>query len=519
MTQQVFDNAMTAHVWAAQEQHAGRSHNGNLYFEGRALYSYGSHYVVGYVAPGPLYLINADSSTMTTNGKHKPAAWRAIDYGRNNYGNHATVPDLTEIAGIFDRLDSDYINKAEAQRALARHMESSVDTWPGQDSACLLYRAAGLAGPKAFAKAKAGQKRVAMAEEKRRDAQERAALNAEARTAKYMARNVTTAEAAKEVRDLLQEAAKATRYQQERKEAEAAEESRSYFRAAKAAKAKGWTRVAAHCRACYKATRVELCRYRDHAQRYQERAAVWAAIQTLRGMESALRDVAQSAQYRGFNRAMDSLELTADEKARRCQAIAGAYAAQIDAGRTVTGSPFAWAMGPGGLARLNKTIANLEALKAQSLAVAGRHMQAAQAEARALWLAGDDSRGRAGYGWGRLVDSEGGALLRAEGVTRDGGGQIVGGTLRTSWAATVPLAHALRAFQFLKLCRAKGTAWAANGRTIRVGHFRIDSIDAKGNLVAGCHRINWQEVARLAALLGVDSLAADDSALESRVLS
>jgi hypothetical protein len=42
----VFDNAMVAHVWAQQEQDEGRSGNGNFYFSGPTIYSYGSHFPI-----------------------------------------------------------------------------------------------------------------------------------------------------------------------------------------------------------------------------------------------------------------------------------------------------------------------------------------------------------------------------------------------------------------------------------------------------------------------------------------
>ena len=512
MTQQVFDNGMTAHVWAQQRQESGRSHNGNFFFSGRSIYSYGSHYVAGYVAPGPLYLVNGDDSTMTTKGKHLPAVRRAIDYGRGAFSNSATVPSLGDIAHIFDGLCCNRLSKAEAQRQIARQIESGPADWPGPEAAARLYVAAGMAPGKAQSKAEAGGKRVERAEAKRKAAAARRALDQEARCAKGIFARDTPQRAAHVVRGLLQEAASESRWGQERKEAEAAEESRDYFRAAKAAKAKGWTRIAAHCRACYQATRVELKRYQAAGQRYQERAACHSAIHTLRGMAESLRAVAVESQYKAWG-SDKTAELTAAEKAKRAQAIAGAYAAQIDAARTITGSPFAWAAGAAGLGRLNRLIDGLERLKAQSLAIAGQHMQAAQAEARESWLAGGSHTAQ--YSTGRLVDSEGGALLRAEAIERDDSGQITGGILRTSWGATVPLAHAIRAFQFLKLCRQTGRAWQANGHTIRVGHFRVDSIDANGNFRAACHRINWQEVSRLAESLGLAELAATDSALES----
>ena len=42
----VFDNSMVAHVWAQQGQDFGRSNNGNLYFEGPTIFSYGSHFPI-----------------------------------------------------------------------------------------------------------------------------------------------------------------------------------------------------------------------------------------------------------------------------------------------------------------------------------------------------------------------------------------------------------------------------------------------------------------------------------------
>jgi hypothetical protein len=74
--------------------------------------------------------------------------------------------------------------------------------------------------------------------------------------------------------------------------------------------------------------------------------------------------------------------------------------------------------------------------------------------------------------------------------------------------------EAVKAFRFLKLCRDNGKAWRANGHILEVGHFRVDSVSAEGNFVAGCHRINWPEVAALAARLGLSDLAPADTTQE-----
>ncbi len=127
-------------------------------------------------------------------------------------------------------------------------------------------------------------------------------------------------------------------------------------------------------------------------------------------------------------------------------------------------------------------------------------------EAKAEWIAGNvHSR------WQGTTPNRG-VYLRAIGVEIDGLGNITG-TLQTSRGADVPLAHALKAFRFLKLCRAKGQAWQANGRTVPVGHFRIDRIATNGDFHAGCHFIEWEQVNALALRLGVDGWAGDESAV------
>ncbi|RUP22322.1 hypothetical protein [Methylobacterium sp.] len=112
---------------------------------------------------------------------------------------------------------------------------------------------------------------------------------------------------------------------------------------------------------------------------------------------------------------------------------------------------------------------------------------------REAWLSGEPTA----YYHGR--DERGGAYLR-----------VRGDVLETSLGAEAPLSHAIKAFRFVKLCRERGEAWHRNGRTVRVGHFQVDSIEASGDFVAGCHRINWSEVERIAASL--DLLDAEPSA-------
>jgi hypothetical protein len=97
-------------------------------------------------------------------------------------------------------------------------------------------------------------------------------------------------------------------------------------------------------------------------------------------------------------------------------------------------------------------------------------------------------------------------LIRIEG---DGDGA----ELVTSQGARVPLSHAVKAFRFVKLIRQSGGHWERNGRVVRVGHYQLDAIDPDG-FKAGCHRINWPEIERVAKLAGVFELPPSDAAAE-----
>ena len=69
-----YDNSGVCHAFAhAEPGESGQSQNGNLYFHDRVLYSYGSHYPVAIIIDreNRVALFNADSSSVTTEAKHK----------------------------------------------------------------------------------------------------------------------------------------------------------------------------------------------------------------------------------------------------------------------------------------------------------------------------------------------------------------------------------------------------------------------------------------------------------------
>jgi len=75
--------------------------------------------------------------------------------------------------------------------------------------------------------------------------------------------------------------------------------------------------------------------------------------------------------------------------------------------------------------------------------------------------------------------------------------------LQTSLGAQVPLDHAIKAFRILKRLRNQGETYQRNGHTIHLGHFALDSFE-NDTVKAGCHRVAWDEIERVATLAGVN---------------
>lgn len=77
--------------------------------------------------------------------------------------------------------------------------------------------------------------------------------------------------------------------------------------------------------------------------------------------------------------------------------------------------------------------------------------------------------------------------------------RTIDGNMETSKGATVPIADAERAFRFATKARAKG--WHKNGEQCKVGNYQLDAVNAEG-VIAGCHRVKWNEIERFAASQG-----------------
>lgn len=80
---------------------------------------------------------------------------------------------------------------------------------------------------------------------------------------------------------------------------------------------------------------------------------------------------------------------------------------------------------------------------------------------------------------------------------------VRGDTVRTSWGAEFPVAHAALAWRAVRRTVASGVPWHKNGERVRVGVFQLDSIDAAGNVKAGCHDVTYDEIESCAKALGL----------------
>lgn len=471
MTATVFDNDMVAHVWAQGKQSMGRSHNGNFYFEAETLYSYGRHYPVAIRDRKGRIWANADSSTRTTEGKHKNAFRRAVR--SSDYMSVPALGDIRPALLVLGGDDSPIYNpgttpaEKRGHRALylsqqfssylARHWQS---LGPDSKAAAIMYKTIsggkwatfwGKMDSKAAQAAKASQ--IALTRQYEESARVWAATSLQS----VRSRMVETA-------------ARADDWSRERRLKETTTDLYHAHRAARGAKVK---------------------------------AAVWARLKLARGLVDTLVHMP----VRG--------RIIREHIARVRRLIAGDYSPHTSA----IAYAIAWrdsitailahghGIRPALLDSLHAKHREVtETIAAHDRAEAERK-QAEQAEQRAEWLAGGNKRA---YG---LICPAGGPLLRAVDVEMDGC-TVKGGNLETSQGAIVPLRHAARVFAFVRQHKEAGTEWKPEGlQRLRVGHFAVDHISATGDFIAGCHSIKWGEVERLARELGLwdcpaESLAA-----------
>lgn len=146
-----------------------------------------------------------------------------------------------------------------------------------------------------------------------------------------------------------------------------------------------------------------------------------------------------------------------------------------------------------------------EATRLHRIAVEEREARALE-EAREnieKWKAGEDV---SPFGFSRFR-SVVGDLLRVSPYMREDdevSKDITTQVVETSQRVEVPLSHVVTQAPLLMRLVRSGKVWETNGRTIHLGHFKVDRIDADGTLHAGCHVFKREELERFASVLGVE---------------
>lgn len=112
------DSSEVFHLWAHRSQDSARYAKGNVYFEGAALYSYGSHYLCGFMIGDSVAFLNSDSYSVTTS-KHQRMAWHAT-----SHLTQYSVPSLTALRDVL--LIADAEGSPAKKRKLAKCYERAA---------------------------------------------------------------------------------------------------------------------------------------------------------------------------------------------------------------------------------------------------------------------------------------------------------------------------------------------------------------------------------------------------------
>jgi hypothetical protein len=496
-----YNNEMTAHVWNSQSEREGQSSNGNFYFRGRTLYSYGSHFVCGYIMPGGVVFLNADSYSISTSGHMSDAR------GATRDRRSASIAALTKIAGdwgllprvasfreIVESRGATRQERKEIQafvlRQLVEHAERlDVQIYPANESrysggyysdADSKYVYPDTDYPRAGAYlAELVGLPVASWTKAQRDAAKAKAKREASEAAALAARNEARALQLSDMsdsrfRDWIAELGAQYSDSQLRDIGKDLKRSRS---------------LALHAKRGKLASKARLAKLRERIKRVDSAVAAFDEMNALRQSRRSLRQsLAIVKAWRDASEAGRSAvsfrQLSDIARAAEFIASKGIRSALMEsAARLAT--------------QANAGCKAIEAENARLRAIEAENAKKAEAERVQLWYAGERV--------GRLYfdAATGGAALR-----------IMGDTLETSHGASVPLEHAVKAFRFIKLCRERGESFHRNGRTIRVGHFQVDSISESGDFKAGCHSFTWPEVERVAKLAGVFDATPSAEAIE-----
>lgn len=556
-----FPNAMTAHVWAQRTQTFGKSGNGNLYFIGDSLFSYGSHFLVGFLMEdrGEVIALLTTESYGTATGGHKWDAWRAVQHLRT-----LDVPSLTELRDALPILADNSPAVIRRDYGGIRHRVRQWLALPevtsgNREARELIARRAGLPATAVTA----GEREA-----------ERAKAKSKAERAK---REKETREADAKRLAGLSDSDFAALFPHDGSRSWEPGESKPYdvieaerfksrlFQAQKAARARGWNRIARTLGERRKQFQAHFAGRNDRiAQTWRDDRA--REIRRWRNGEGSRPNAWQFEAFPAIKRAIELAE--GNEQRERYARIF----AEWQAGERSRPSPDHWPKGSPEREAIESDIAaereRFESMYREWLhdnsnerppsrhflggtyRPSGRHKcrdGVERFEFESGWTPEDRADYAAAFPFGNAYtllkesedreererraaieaerqaerEREQAERFRKEQETRErwlagesvsfrgscpqGGAlmRIVGDRLETSHGADVPLDHAIRAFRAVRACRDRGTTWQRNGKQIRVGHFQVDRIESDGSFTAGCHQFFWPEIERVARLAGV----------------
>jgi hypothetical protein len=490
-----YDAQMVAHIWNAESQSFARTGNGNFAFRGDTLYSYGTRWIVAKLFNGAA-LINSERYSITTTGHESEAT--SASKNRPQFFLPSFPDSFAHSLDWFDTGGTMTIKRNRVRQLLADDSLLAImraeRIEPGESRhgryvdgegykphegervtfgewLCILNGLKPEVARNAAAKLDAARERAAKLDA----ARERKAFLADAARVADLSdkafREVAT------VRD-------ATEWRGEASLLELAKQYRA-FRIkgdlSKTRKARLWTRekrlreIAAnfrtlHAIASRRARVAMLIRYtRQTLALDAEVRDAWPSHTWAHGAGNLL-ELSQCAALPLASR--DKLQAIAEQWGERGKAARAAEEAEREAER-----------------------------KRQRIAYEKRNADVAAN--RKAWIAGEPLP-FPNVGVGRDFQRDDGTPYI----------RIAGDELLTSWGASVPLAHAVKVFRFVKLCRERGEGWTRNGKVVRVGHFQVDRIEPNGDFTAGCHRFVWAEVERAAMVAGVIEASASAEAVE-----
>jgi len=77
-------------------------------------------------------------------------------------------------------------------------------------------------------------------------------------------------------------------------------------------------------------------------------------------------------------------------------------------------------------------------------------------------------------------------------------------TVQTTKGASFPAKECSAVWRIVQLCRKRAAGWKPEpGQQVKLGHFRINSISANGQVIAGCHTVDYPAIKELAGILGL----------------